>query len=147
MPPASAVPISDAHLSKLLAKARLPYAYVAFLKRFGGQRCRLWSHNHLAVEQPYLAKMQRSAFALGKRVKHPLPPGGFAILGHLGDHHEFVAATGGIDETVSIIDENRPELCGPRWSSVLGWVDSLLEEAEKAHRSGYFATNPNGTQA
>lgn len=129
------------------AKATLPYAYVAFLRRFGGARCRLWSYNHHAVERSLLLSMQRSARALAKRLGHPIPDSGFAILGHLAAHYFVLHGVGGVDEAVHLVSEDAPEQSGPWFASVLGFVDMLASDAVEAWTSGYFQDRPEGTSA
>lgn len=142
-----ATPIAPGDLEKLLNRARLPYAYVAFLRRYGGSRCRLWSHSHAAVEHSHLITMQRKARAMGERLGHPMPEGAFAILSELAATYHFVPAEGGIDEPVHVLLEDLPDRSGPYFASVLGWVDSLAEKAGQAWESGYFRIHPNGTSA
>ncbi|MFK7989541.1 MAG: hypothetical protein AB8I08_26225 [Sandaracinaceae bacterium] len=142
-----AQPIQTSELDALLAKADLPCAYVAFLRQFGGARCRLWSHDHFAVEAAYLPAMQRDARAHAKQVGSPMPKDGFAILGHLANDYSYLRARGGIDGTVYAIVGDYPERSGPWFASVLGWVDDLEEQATRAWNDGYFDKRPEGTTA
>lgn len=143
VPTDEAVPVTPAQLRALEARATLPYAYTAFLRRFGGARCRLWSHDHHAVERAHLLPMQRKARALGKRLTLPLPDRAFAIHGNLGASYAYVAGAGGVDEAVAVVCES-PASNRVWWASVLGWIDHLLEGAERAWSQGYFRS-PDGT--
>lgn len=147
VPREHAAPIRPADLERIQGRARLPYAYVAFLRRFGGARCRLWSHDHLAVERAYLLTMQPKARALGERLGHPLPAGAWAILGRLAAVYHYLPGDGGVDEPVHAICEDAPDGCRAIWASVLGWVDHLADDAVRAWDRGYFRNLPGGTQA
>lgn len=146
VPHAEAVPVTPAQLKRLEARADLPYAYSAFMKRFGGARCRLFSSNHHAVEYEHLLRMQTKAHALAKTLKQPLPDGALAIMGHLGEWYCWFHG-GGIDQPVHILHEGEPESNRVWWHSILGWIDMLATEAEGAWNDGYFKTFPNGTSA
>lgn len=135
-------------VATLREHAHIPYAYEAFLQRFGKQRCRLYSHDHLAIEFPHLEKMQRTARKNAEAWGGNIPPEAFVVCGSLAAAYAFVVVGPEVvDAPVWFTNEETMLDARPYFASVLGWIDALASDAERAWASGYFRDRPRGTTA
>lgn len=154
--PSQLVGCSDQEIATLEARysLRLPETYALYLRVMGLESGRLFTWDHIAAfyrhvlamtaEQRELWAQHRAEEGGGPPPEFELPADALIIAGRLGNQFEFIRCCEQDDSPVWYFDtwewqmrESHP--------SVLTWLETWCEEAERAIASGYFDLFPEGT--
>jgi hypothetical protein len=125
-------------------RVRLPNTYRQYLQAMGHRSGRLFTSDHMAVFYPYVIEMMDMfVHKADPSERLTLPPHSLLIASRLGDQFSFISCEEEKDSAVWHINRQNQPL--KTHDSVISWLDSWCEEAERAIASGYFDAYPNGT--
>jgi hypothetical protein len=122
-------------------KVRLPAAYERFLKAMGHRSGRLFTHDWVDTDYPYVLEATAELRGLlAESAPHfELPADALVILGRDGEQFNFIRCDRPEDSAVWALDLGATRVRGRRFRpSVLGWVRAWAAEAAEVVASGWY---------
>lgn len=124
----------------------LPATYSWYLETMGHKSGRLFTHDHMAAFYNNVLTLTANYREDAKEFPDKtvdLPPDALIIAGRLGEQFEFIRCNNELDSPVWYFNEWDNKIIESR-TSVIYWLYSFCDAAQRAIESGYFKEFPNG---
>ena len=126
----------------------LPASYRWYLTTMGKRSGRLFTHDHLAVYFSDVLSMtaehREREIEFADKTWVELSSDALIIAGRLGEQFQFIHCTDPEDSPVWYFNEWDKQVARSK-QSILDWLNSCCDDAQRAIARGYYDWIPNGT--